>query len=259
MSAASPTIAIRVRNLSKAFGGKKVLSGINLELPCGELLVILGASGSGKSVFLKHLNGLLQPDQGEVEVLGERVSGRREEELIPLRRKVSYIFQQGALFDSLTVGENVAFPLLEHTDASPEVIREKVATLLARVGLAGTEELMPAELSGGMRKRVALARGLALSPQVILYDEPTAGLDPLTGEAITELIREVAQETCATSVVVTHDLLVARSLGGLLAYLSGGSFRFVGTFQEATRQGGELARFLRAGGVDVGAGSPTAP
>lgn len=253
MSTQRPEIAIRVVDVHKSFGHKQVLAGIDLELPCGQLLVVLGGSGSGKSVFLKHLNGLLQPDRGAVEVLGERVSGRPEGELIPLRRKVSYIFQQGALFDSLTVAENVAFPLHEHTDLSREEIRQRVAELLGRVGLAGTESLMPSELSGGMRKRVALARGLALAPQLILYDEPTAGLDPLTGEAITELIRDVAGETCATSVVVTHDLLVAKSLGGRLAYLSQGVFTFQGTWEEAVNEHGELARFLRAGGLDAGA------
>lgn len=253
MSVQTPEIAIRVVNVHKAFGHKTVLSGISLELACGQLLVVLGGSGSGKSVFLKHLNGLLQPDAGEVEVLGEQVSGRPEAELIPLRRKVSYIFQQGALFDSLTVGENVAFPLLEHTNLSRAEIRDKVAHLLTRVGLGGTENLMPSELSGGMRKRVALARGLALDPQVILYDEPTAGLDPLTGEAITELIRDVAEETCATSVVVTHDLLVAKSLDGTLAYLSHGVFSFLGSIEEAANESGELARFLRAGGLYAGA------
>ncbi|MCX7894638.1 MAG: ATP-binding cassette domain-containing protein [Thermoanaerobaculum sp.] len=245
--------AIRVVNVHKAFAGKPVLAGINLELACGEMLVVLGGSGSGKSVFLKHLNGLLQPDRGQVEVLGEPVSGRPEPELINLRRKVSYIFQHGALFDSLTVGENVAFPLLEHTQLSKSEVRHKVVQLLRRVGLEGTEDLMPAELSGGMRKRVALARGLALDPQVILYDEPTAGLDPLTGEAITELIRDVAEETCATSVVVTHDLLVARSLGSKVAYLSHGVFSFVGGLAEAATLPGELARFVRAGGWHVGA------
>ncbi|MGC8916114.1 MAG: ABC transporter ATP-binding protein [Thermoanaerobaculum sp.] len=249
----APDTAIRVVNVHKAFGSKKVLAGINLELACGELLVVLGGSGSGKSVFLKHLNGLLHPDEGVVEVLGERVSGQKEGDLIPLRRKVSYIFQQGALFDSLTVGENVAFPLLEHTDLPRHEIAAEVASLLARVGLAGTEHLMPSELSGGMRKRVALARGLALDPQVILYDEPTAGLDPLTGAAITELIRQVARQTCATSVVVTHDLLVAQSLSGKLAYLSQGTFTFVGTLEEARQVQGELARFLSAGGFYAGA------
>ncbi len=245
--------AIRVRNLKKAFAGHVVLNGIELELACAETLVILGSSGSGKSVFLKHLNGLLQPDDGSVEVLGEMVSGRQEHELIPLRRKVSYIFQHGALFDSLTVGENVAFPLLEHTTLSSAEVRDKVSELLAKVGLAGSERLMPSELSGGMRKRVALARGLALDPQLILYDEPTAGLDPLTGEAISQLIRQLAEETCATSVVVTHDLLVTQALGGKLAYLASGRFQFFGTLAEATRESGELVRFLRAGGLHVGA------
>lgn len=253
MSQANQNLALRVRNLKKSFGAKPVLCGINLDLACGETLVILGASGSGKSVFLKHLNGLLQPNEGEVEVLGEPVSGRREEELIPLRQRVSYIFQQGALFDSLTVGENVAFPLLEAKRLGLDEIRQRVSALLARVGLAGTENLMPSELSGGMRKRVALARGLALDPEIILYDEPTAGLDPLTGESITQLIRQVGEQTCATSVVVTHDLLVAKALGKKLAFLAGGTFQFLGSFAEALEAEGDLARFLRAGGVHVGA------
>lgn len=241
--------AVRVQNLYKAFGDKKVLEGIDLELDCGALLVILGRSGSGKSVLLKHLNGLIQPDKGQVEVLGEVVSGKREEDLISLRRQVAYIFQQGALFDSLTVGENVAFPLLEHSCMLPPEVRQRVRELLRRVGLEGTEDLMPSALSGGMRKRVALARALALAPKVILYDEPTAGLDPLTGEAITELIKEVAEETCATSIVVTHDLLVAKSLGGSLAFLADGKFQFYGSFAEAQEVEGEFARFLRAGGI----------
>lgn len=251
MSTSSP--AVRVQNLHKAFGQKKVLEGIHLELECGAMLVILGRSGSGKSVLLKHLNGLIHPDKGRVEVLGEVVSSKREEELISLRRQVAYIFQQGALFDSLTVGENVAFPLIEHSSMPLREIRQRVSQLLRQVGLEGTEDLMPSELSGGMRKRVALARGLALSPKLILYDEPTAGLDPLTGEAIVQLIKEVGQETCATSIVVTHDLLVAKNLGGKLAFLAEGTFQFFGTFQEAQEVEGEFAGFLRAGGVHVGA------
>lgn len=241
--------AVRVQKLHKSFGDKQVLKGIDLELDCGAMLVILGRSGSGKSVLLKHLNGLIHADRGQVEVLGEVVSGKREEDLTSLRRQVAYIFQQGALFDSLTVGENVAFPLLEHSRMPLGEVRQRVSELLRRVGLEGTEDLMPSALSGGMRKRVALARGLALAPKVILYDEPTAGLDPLTGEAITELIKEVAEETCATSIVVTHDLLVAKSLGGSLAFLADGKLQFFRTFAEAQEVEGEFARFLRAGGV----------
>ena len=169
--------------------------------------------------------------------------------MVGLRRRVSYIFQQCALFDSLTVGENVAFPLREHTDLGDSDVARHVAVLLERVGLAGTETLAPSELSGGMRKRVALARGLALDPEVILYDEPTAGLDPLTGLAITALIGEVTRTTGATSLVVTHDIAVAAKLADRVAFLSSGRFTFTGTMAGAARQGGDVGRFVRAGGV----------
>jgi phospholipid/cholesterol/gamma-HCH transport system ATP-binding protein len=184
-----------------------------------------------------------------VVVLGCGVSHRDEDELVELRRKVSYIFQQGALFDSLTVGENIAFPLREHTALADEEIAAKVAALLARVGLAGIEHLAPSALSGGMRKRVALARGLALEPEVILYDEPTAGLDPLTGLAITKLIREIDTTTTATSLVVTHDLAAAQVLGGRVAFLAEGRIAFAGTIEDAARADGLVGSFVRAGGV----------
>ncbi len=241
--------ALSVRRITKSFGAHRVLDGINLEVEVGETVVVLGGSGEGKSVFLKHVNGLLQPDSGEVVVLGCPVSGRPESGLIELRRRVSYIFQQGALFDSLTVGENVAFPLVEHTRLSEAEVAARVGALLDRVGLAGTEPLLPAELSGGMRKRVALARGLALDPEVILYDEPTAGLDPLTGLAIVALIKDVTRSTGATSLVVTHDLAVATELADRVAFLAGGTFAFTGALADAARQEGTVGAFVRAGGV----------
>jgi ABC-type transport system involved in resistance to organic solvents, ATPase component len=182
-------------------------------------------------------------------VLGCEVGQRGERQLVDLRRKVSYIFQMGALFDSLDVGENVAFPLREHTTLGESEIQAKVADYLARVGLAGTERMTTAQLSGGMRKRVALARGLVLEPEVILYDEPTAGLDPLTGLAITRLIREIGQGGSTASLVVTHDLAVARELGGQVAFLHDGRFAFQGALQEAARSDGLVGEFVRAGGI----------
>lgn len=248
MTEISP-FAVSTREIHKAFGLHQVLSGVTLDVRPGETVVVLGGSGEGKSVFLKHINGLLRPDSGEVEVLGCPVSCLGENALVELRRRVSYIFQQGALFDSLTVGENVAFPLREHRRLSEDELDSRVSTLLNRVGLGGTERLSPAELSGGMRKRVALARGLALDPEVILYDEPTAGLDPLTGIAIVGLIRQVTRDTGATSLVVTHDLAVATELADRVAFLSAGGFAFTGALADAARQDGAVGEFVRAGGV----------
>jgi len=250
-------VVVAVRDLHKSFGANRVLTGVTLEVRRGETIVVLGGSGSGKSVLLKHINGLLRPDSGTVEVLGCRVSEMPELDLVALRRRVSYIFQNAALFDSLSVGENVAFPLREHLALPDDEIEARVATLLGRVGLTGTEDLAPAELSGGMRKRVALARGLALDPEVILYDEPTAGLDPLTGLAITALLREVTRGTGATSLVVTHDLAVAEGLADRVAFLTGGRFAFTGPLALAAEQEGAVGEFVRAGGVHAREGSRT--
>lgn len=244
-------IAIDFFEVNKSFGPKLVLRGVTFKVSRGETVVVLGGSGSGKSVLLKHINGLLRPDSGAVVVLGRGVSHLDEPQLIELRHKVSYIFQQSALFDSLSVGENVAYPLLERRAFREDEVDAKVASLLARVGLAGTERLRPSELSGGMRKRVALARGLALDPEVILYDEPTAGLDPLTGLAIVSLIREVTGATGATSLVVTHDLAVARELADRVAFLEGGRFSFQGSLSDAARLQGSVGDFVRAGGIHV--------
>jgi len=248
MSERVPTV-VSVRGVHKSFDGKPVLRGVDLAVRRGETMVVLGGSGSGKSVLLKHLNGLLRPDRGEVRVLGCDVARLDEAALVPVRRRMSYIFQNSALFDSLSVGENVAFALREHERLDEAAIAARVGALLESVGLAGTERLFPAELSGGMRKRVALARGLALDPEVVLYDEPTAGLDPLTGAAITALIKGIADGRGATSLVVTHDLAVARELDGRGALLRDGVFAFLGTLAEAAEQDGPVGEFVRAGGV----------
>ena len=224
---------IRCRGLEKSFNGKPVLRGLSLEILSGETLVLLGGSGSGKSVILKHMNGLLRPDQGTVEVDGEALAPLDEEGLIPVRKKVSMLFQQGALFDSLTVGENVAYPLREHHLVPDEDIPTRVGEALGMVDLAGTEPQMPSELSGGMRKRAALARALVLEPRALLYDEPTTGLDPVTAAKINHLIRDVQRRLGLTSVVVTHDLASAFTVADRIAFLAEGRIRFVGTPDEA--------------------------
>jgi phospholipid/cholesterol/gamma-HCH transport system ATP-binding protein len=238
---------IRCRGLEKAFDDKQVLRGITLEVHRGETLVLLGGSGSGKSVLLKHMNGLLQPDRGAVDVDGTSLGGLDEDALIPVRRKVGMLFQMGALFDSLTVGENIVYPLREHTLAGPEEFPDRVRRTLAMVGLEGTEHLMPAELSGGMRKRAALARTLALEPQAVLYDEPTTGLDPVVGAKINHLIRDLQRRLGLTSVVVTHDLRSAFLVADRIAFLYEGRIRFSGTPDEARQSTDEpLREFLTA-------------
>ncbi len=195
-------------------------------------MVILGGSGSGKTVLLKHVNGLMSPESGEVFLEGLEISRLGEDELGAARKQVAMVFQGSALFDSLTVGENVAYPLDEHTDWPPDEIRERVKKVLSLVGLDGTEELYPAALSGGMKKRVALARALALNPKGLLYDEPTTGLDPMMTQRINRLIRDLQQRLGVTSVVVTHDLDSAFAVADRLAFLSEGRIQVVGTRDE---------------------------
>ena len=224
---------IRCRALEKAFGSKPVLRGLTLDVLTGETLVVLGGSGSGKSVLLKHMNALLLPDAGAVEVDGTELGSLDEDALVPVRRNVAMLFQQGALFDSLTVGENVAYPLREHRTVEPEAIPERVARALATVDLAGSEGLMPVELSGGMRKRAALARSLVLEPRALLYDEPTTGLDPVVAAKINHLIRDLQRRLGVSSVVVTHDLGSAFLVADRIAFLHEGRIRFIGTPDEA--------------------------
>jgi phospholipid/cholesterol/gamma-HCH transport system ATP-binding protein len=224
---------IRCRALVKSFGAKEVLRGLSLDVPTGETVVVLGGSGSGKSVLLKHMDGLLRPDEGEVEVDGVALGPLDEDGLVPVRRNVAMLFQQGALFDSLTVGENIAYPLVEHRLTPPGGIVQRVHEALAMVDLEKTERLMPSELSGGMRKRAALARALVLEPRALLYDEPTTGLDPVVGAKINHLIRDLQRRLGVTSVVVTHDLASAFFVADRIAFLHEGRIRFVGTPEEA--------------------------
>jgi phospholipid/cholesterol/gamma-HCH transport system ATP-binding protein len=219
------TPLIRLVNVSKSFGpppGMVVFRGLNLTIYERECVVILGPSGTGKSVLLKHIVGLLRPDAGEVYFHDQRIDKLKENGLEAIRRRIGFLFQGGALFDSLSVYENVAFPMREHMRFTEPQVRERVAAKLAMVGLDGAQTKMPAELSGGMRKRVALARAIALDPEVVLYDEPTTGLDPIRADVINELILKLNDELHVTSVVVTHDMASAYKVADRLVMLSGG-------------------------------------
>ena len=203
---------ISVKNVTKNFGRKNVLDGLSLDIPHGETVVVMGRSGSGKSVLLKIITGLLAADSGEIWFDGTEISRLGAKKMNVIRRKIGMLFQSAALFDSMTVAENVAFMLGEHTDLSKEKISEIVDEKLSLVDLDGVQELRPAELSGGMRKRVGLARALAFNPEVILYDEPTTGLDPITCTEINQLIKDLHEKLKVTSVVVTHDMHSAFSV-----------------------------------------------
>jgi len=220
--AAPANAVIEFRDVHKSFHGVEVLRGIDLSITEGETFTILGGSGSGKSVCLKHMVGLMRPGSGSVRVLGEELTELNERQLVPVRTAVSMIFQSAALFDSLNVYENVAYALREHTKWSEERIRARVEECLEAVGLAGVEALMPAELSGGMRKRVGVARGIAMEPRVILYDEPTTGLDPANQSRVGELIRTLQTRLQVTSVVVTHELDLCFGVSDRVALLKDG-------------------------------------
>ncbi len=236
---------IQVRDLRKRFDHIDVLRGVSFTVQPREIFVIMGPSGTGKSVLLKHLVGLVRPDAGEIFIWDMPVHALDDTQLDTLRKRIGVVFQSGALFDSLTVGENVAFPIRRHRQVDEATIREAVAVRLSLVDLAGKEELMPAVLSGGMRKRVGIARALALNPEIIFYDEPTGGLDPPTARAVDALIRRLRIYLGMTSVVVTHDLDTVFGIADRIAVLSNGTLLAVGTPQEIladTRP--EIRRFL---------------
>ncbi len=237
-------------DVHKAYGKKQVLRGASLKVYRGEVVVILGGSGTGKSVTLRHMLGLEAPDSGRVIVEEEDVTDLPEEDLYRVRKKFGMLFQSAALFDSMNVFENVAFPLREHTEMSEEEIVRAVREKLELVNLPNTEHLMPVDLSGGMRKRVGLARSIILDPKVILYDEPTTGLDPITSQTINELIIDLQAKLNVTSVVVTHDIHSAFSVGDRIAFLNKGVFEWIGTINEARDADHPILReFLKASAV----------
>jgi phospholipid/cholesterol/gamma-HCH transport system ATP-binding protein len=220
---------IELRHISKRFGWLVVLNDVSLRIEAGKCLVVIGASGTGKSVLLKHIVGLLKPDKGEVWFKDQRIDTLSERKLMEVRTKFGFLFQMSALFDSLNVMDNVSFPLVEHTKRSPEDIKRIALQMLGLVGLPKSGSKMPAELSGGQKKRVALARAIALEPEVILYDEPTTGLDPIRSDVINELILKLQQELKVTSIVVTHDMQSAFKVADRIVMLNEGKIVFDGT------------------------------
>jgi phospholipid/cholesterol/gamma-HCH transport system ATP-binding protein len=233
---------IELKNITKKFGKLVVLNDLDLSIHEGQCIVIIGASGSGKSVLLKHIVGLLQPDSGEVWYDGKRIDTMGIRQLMEIRAEFGFLFQMGALFDSLTVGQNIAFPIIEHTHKNGEEVDWIVADKLALVGLPGIENKMPAELSGGQRKRVALARAIAMDPRVVLYDEPTTGLDPIRSDVINELIIKLQQEMKVTSIVVTHDMNSALKVADRIVMLYDGKLIFDGTPKQLQESKDPLVR-----------------
>ncbi|GMT47854.1 MAG: ABC transporter ATP-binding protein [bacterium] len=233
---------IKIEDLHKSFGDKKVLRGVNLEVEPGESMVVIGGSGSGKSVLIKHIIGLLKPDSGRVIIKGVDISSLKERELYDVRKTFGMLFQGAALFDSLTVWENVAFTLLRHGKISAEEARNIASAKLRLVGLSGVEDLMPSELSGGMRKRVGLARAIAHEPEVILYDEPTTGLDPIMADAINDLIIELRERLHVTSIAITHDMKSAYKIADRIAMLYEGKIIGVGSPEEIKNTSNPVVR-----------------
>lgn len=228
-------ILIDVHDVWKSFDEHHVLTGVSMQVRKGSSDVILGRSGIGKSVLLKSIVGLLTPERGSVEVMGQQVMGMKVADLNRLRKHIGYVFQYAALYDSLSVRENLEFPLRKHTDADEEEISERVMEQLRLVGLEAAVDRMPSELSGGMKKRIGLARAIITKPDIVLYDEPTAGLDPITAREISELILNLEEQFGITSITVTHDLECARVIANEIYILETGAFQVRGSFEELKR------------------------
>lgn len=226
------SLMIEIKKLKKSFDAQKVLDGLNLKIDSGQTCVVIGRSGCGKSVLLKHIVGILKPDHGRIFIDGNEITKMSEKELDNLRLKIGMVFQGGALFDSLTVGENVGFGLIEQRHLSRRELLESVEEALCMVDLCGIENLMPSELSGGMKKRVALARAICIKPEIILYDEPTTGVDPITADSINALIRSLHDKLKVTSIVVTHDMKSAYRIADRIAMLYQGKIIAEGSSEE---------------------------
>ncbi|HEX8524058.1 MAG TPA: ABC transporter ATP-binding protein [Tepidisphaeraceae bacterium] len=241
---------IELKNVSKRFGRLIVLRHLDLQIQQGQSIVVIGASGTGKSVLLKHIVGLLRPDEGEVWFDGKRTDPLPERDLMKIRERFGFLFQMGALFDSLTVEQNVAFPVIEHTSKGADEISNIVDEKLRLVGLPEVRKKMPMELSGGQRKRVALARAIALDPEVILYDEPTTGLDPVRSDVINELILKLQRELKVTSIVVTHDMASAFKVADRIVMLHEGRLIFDGTPESIKTTDNEIVKRFVSGNAD---------
>ncbi len=244
MEAASGPL-VQLRDVRKSFDQKEVLRGVSLDLREGTTLAVMGGSGAGKTVLLRIAAGLVRPDAGQVSLFGTRIERMREEAMLGVRRRSGFVFQGAALFDSLSVFENVAYPLREHTRMSLGEITDRVHRFLALVGMPGTDDLLPAELSGGMRRRVGIARALIMEPEVVFFDEPTAGLDPTNARLVAELIATLRTGVCRTAIVVTHDIEFANMVADQMAILHHGRFADVGTPAEIRASASpDVRRFL---------------
>jgi phospholipid/cholesterol/gamma-HCH transport system ATP-binding protein len=241
---------IRIVDLHKSFGAKKVLRGVDLTVSKGETMVVIGQSGSGKSVLLKHLIGLLRPDAGEIYVGDTEITRLDDDDLQKVTRRFGLLFQGAALFDSMTVAENVSFGLERYTSLSPEQIKAAVTESLAKVGLHDVENLMPYQLSGGMKKRVGLARAIAYQPEIMLYDEPSTGIDPIRADAINDLINRLKVETGVTSIAITHDMVSSYKIADRIAMLYDGQIVETGTPDEIRNSGNPIIQQFIHGHAD---------
>ncbi len=233
---------IKIIKLKKSFGEKKVLNGVDLEIEAGKITVIIGRSGEGKSVLLKHIIGLLRPDEGSIELDGQEITSMKEKDFNEVRKRFGMLFQGAALFDSLTVAGNVGFPLKEHTDLNDDDILKVVTEKLNRVGLVNVEEMMPSELSGGMKKRVGLARAIVMDPEIVLFDEPTTGLDPIMSDSIANLVLDTQRVLKTTYVLITHDISFTYKIADKIAMLHEGRIIEQGSVEEMKRSPNPVLR-----------------
>ncbi|MBW7957446.1 MAG: ABC transporter ATP-binding protein [Deltaproteobacteria bacterium] len=233
---------IKIVGLKKSFGPKRVLDGVDLDIEKGKITVIIGRSGEGKSVLLKHIIGLLRPDEGQIFLEGQEITAMREREFNEVRKRFGMLFQGAALFDSMSVGGNVGFPLKEHTDLSDEDIMKVVGEKLRRVGLVGVEQMTTAELSGGMKKRVGLARAIVMDPEIVLFDEPTTGLDPIMSDSIADLVLDTQRELKTTYVLITHDIPFTYKIADKIAMLHEGKIIEQGSVEEMKKNPSPILR-----------------